>query len=196
MAAAQLSLDDIRALFDAMGEEVANHGSEFTFVQLRLSAERFVVPLCGLSAEQVLRRLKPEQYRVFLEKKLRRFRPGPVDLVLAPRTDGGNHDLETAYCFEFKMVWLKGIKQNLSGIRNDIEKLNGYERGFLVAVLFTFDRKLDWAPYSHEGSMEHLLEKVVTDIGKPVYEGRDYTISSHEVTGKLKLVAWPASPTS
>ncbi len=188
----ELSQQDIDALFDAMAEELASHGSEFTFIQLRMSAERLVVPLCGLSVEEAISTLKPNQYHVYLEKKLRHFRQGPVDLVLVPTADGGAEDWNTPYCFEFKVVWLRGIKGNIAGIKNDFEKLSRYGRGFIAAVLFSFDRAPDWAPYAHKGDMEQLAEEVVSGIGAPMYEGQEYPIASHETEGKIKLVAWAA----
>lgn len=187
---AELSQKDIQTLFDAMGEELANHGSQFAFIQLRVSAEHFVVPLCGISAERVVRLLKPDQYHVYFEKRLPRFKQGPVDLVLVPITNNEQDDLDNAYCFEFKMVWAKSIQQNLSGVNKDIEKLSGYDRGFIIAVLFSFDRKLDWAPYSHEGDMERLFKETISGVGTPMYEGHKYSISNDEIAGKLKLVAW------
>ena len=186
----ELSQQNISALFDAMGEELASHGSEFTFIQLRMSAERFVVPLCGLSTERAVSTLKPNQYHVYFEKWLRRFRQGPIDMVLVSTTKDGTEDWNTPYCFEFKMVWLKGIKDNVLGIKKDIDKLSEYDRGYVVAVLFSFDGGPDWAPYTHKGDMERLVKEVVSEIGAPVYEGQEYRVASHEVEGKLKLVAW------
>ena len=136
---AEPSQQDIDALFDTMGEELVSHSSEFTFIQLRMSAERFVVPLCGFSIERALSTLKPNQYHVYFEKRLPLFKQGPVDLLLAPITKDSTEDWDNPYCFEFKMVWLKGIKDNIKGLKNDIDKLGGYERGFAVAVLFSFD---------------------------------------------------------
>jgi len=189
---AELSQKDIKTLFGAMGEELATYGSQFAFIQLRVSAEHFVVPLCGLSVERIVRLLKPDQYHVYFERKLPGFKQGPVDLVLIPIANNGNDELDKAYCFEFKMAWFSGIQQNLSGINKDIEKLNGYNRGFIIAVLFSFDKKLSWAPYSHEGDMEQLVRKVISSVGLPIYEGHEYSISNHEVAGKLKLLAWSA----
>ncbi|MFC2000924.1 hypothetical protein ACFLUZ_00265 [Chloroflexota bacterium] len=57
---AELSQQDIDALFDTKGEELASHSSEFTFIQLRMSTERFVVPLCGLSIERALMTCPPK----------------------------------------------------------------------------------------------------------------------------------------
>ena len=56
--AEELLQKDIKTILDAMGEELATYGSQFTFIQLRVSAEHFVVPLCGLSVERVVRLLK------------------------------------------------------------------------------------------------------------------------------------------
>jgi hypothetical protein len=186
VATAELSQSDIYTLFDAMDQELASHGSEFAFVQLRMSAERFAVPICGLAAEKTLCTLKPDQYHVYFEKKLQQFKQGPVDLVLVPTSSG------TPYCFEFKMVWMKGINGNIAGIRKDFEKLSGYDRGFVAAVLFSFNTAPDWAPYAHKGDMEQLAKQVVAEIGKPVYEGKAHQIASHEVKGEVKLIAWVA----
>ena len=87
-----LSKQDINDLFDAMGEELTLHSSEVTFVQLRLSAERFVVPLCGLAVERLLSILKPNQYHVYFEKRLQYFKQGPVDLVLVPIDEEGKEE--------------------------------------------------------------------------------------------------------
>ncbi len=182
--------DDINALFNTMGEELASNGSEFTFIQLRMSAERFVVPLCGLSTERVVSTLKPNQYHVYFEKRLRHLKQGPVDLVLVPTSKDGTEDWDTPYCVEFKMVWLNGIKGNVLGIKKDIEKLSGYDRGYAVAVLFSFAGGPGWAPYAHKGDMEQLAKAVVSEIGTPIYEGQEYRIANHEVEGKVKLVAW------
>ncbi len=182
----ELSQSDIYTLFDAMDHELASHGSEFAFVQLRMSAERFTVPICGLAAEKTLRALKPDQYHVYFEKKLQQFEQGPVDLVLMPTSSG------TPYCLEFKMVWTKGINGNIAGIRKDFEKLNGYDRGFVAAVLFSFSTSPDWAPYSHKGDMDRLAKQVIAEIGGPVYEGKSHQITSHEVEGEVKLIAWAA----
>jgi len=189
---AELSQQDICALFDAMGEELISHGSEFIFVQLRLSAERFVVPLFGLSIERAVSTLKPDQYHIYFERKPLYFKQGPVDLVLVPTSNGGAEDWSIPYCFEFKMVWLKSIKENVAGIKQDVEKLSGYDRGFIVAVLFSFDRSPDWVPYAHEGDMEQLSKEVVLEIGTPIYKGQEYPIASHEAEGKVKLIAWAA----
>ena len=187
-----LSKQDINALFSAMGEELAVHSSEVTFVQLRMSAERFIVPLCGVAAERYLNILKPGQYHVYFEKRLRRFKQGPIDLVLVPVDKDGKEDWNTPYCFEFKMVWSKGIKENVLGIKKDIEKLGEYYRGYVVAVLFSFDGGPCWAPYAHKGDMDWLVKEVVSEIGISVYQGQEYRITSHEVEGKLKLIAWAA----
>ncbi|MDH5696449.1 MAG: hypothetical protein OEZ00_07640 [Dehalococcoidia bacterium] len=187
-----LSKQDINGLFDAMGEELTTHSSEITFVQIRLSAERFVVPLCGLAAERILNILKPNQYHVHFEKRLRHFKQGPIDLILIPITKDGKEDWNTPCCFEFKMVWSKGIKDNVLGIKNDIEKMGGYYRGYVVAVLFSFNGGPAWAPYAHKGDMEWLVKEVVAEIGKPVYQGKEYRIAGREVEGKLKLIAWAA----
>ncbi len=187
---AELSQRDIDALFNTMGEELASHSSEFTFIQLRVSAERFVVPLCGLSTERALSTLKPNQYHVYFERKLPLFKQGPVDLLLVPIAKDATEDWNNPYCFEFKMVWLKNIKDSVLGIKKDIDKLGGYERGFAVAVLFSFDGGPYWAPYAHNGDMEPLVKEVMSKIGTPVYEGQEYQIASCEVEGKLKLVAW------
>ena len=176
-----------------MGKELVTYGSQFTFIQLRISAEHFVVPLCGLAVERVLRLSKPGQYHLYFEKRLPRFKQGPVDMVLTPIAGDGKDDLENAYCFEFKMVWLKSIKQNIYGVTKDIEKLGRYYRGYIVAILFSFDRKLNWAPYSHKGDMKHLVKETIAGVGIPLYEGNEYIISNHEVTGNLKLIAWAAS---
>jgi hypothetical protein len=190
---ADLSQRDIKTLFDAMGEELAAYGPQFVFIQLRVSAEHFVVPLCGLSVESVVRLLQPDQYHVYFEKKLPRFKQGPIDLLLVPIAKDGTEDWNSPYCFEFKMVWLKGIKDNVSGIKKDIDKLGGYERGFAVAVLFSFDGGPYWAPYAHKGDMERLVKEVVSEIDTPVYEGQEYRIASREVEAKSKLVAWAAN---
>ena len=100
----ELSQHNIYALFESMDKELASHGSEFAFVQLRMSAERFIVPICGLAADKILHTLKPNQYHVYFERKLQQFKQGPVDLVLVP-TNGS-----APYCFEFKIVWMKGIR--------------------------------------------------------------------------------------
>ncbi len=182
--------DDINALFNTMGEELAANGSEFTFIQLRMSAEHFVVPLCGLSTERAVSTSKPNQYHVYFEKRLSQFKQGPVDLVLVPTSKDGTEDWNTAYCFEFKMVWLNGIKGNVLGIKKDIEKLNGYDRGYVVAILFSFAGGPDWAPYKHTGDMEQLVKAVVSEIGTPMYKGQEYRIANHEMEGKLRLLAW------
>ena len=186
----ELSKQDINALFNAMGEELATHSSEVAFVQLRMSAERFIVPLCGLATERVLSLLKPDQFHVYFEKRLQRFKQGPIDLVLVPIASDGTEDWNTPYCFEFKMVWSKGAKDNVTGIKKDIEKLGGYDRGYVVAVLFSFNGGPAWAPYAHKGDMEWLVKEIVSEIGISVYEGQEYRITNHEVEGKLKLVAW------
>jgi len=188
----ELSKQDVNALFAAMGEEVVTHRSEVAFVQLRLSAERFVVPLCGLAVEKLLNVLKPNQYHVRFEKQLQHFKQGPIDLILVPIAKDGKEDRNNPYCFEFKMVWSKGIKDNIAGIKKDIEKLDGYYRGYAVAILFSFDGGPGWAPYAHKGDMEWLVKEVVTEIGTPVYQGQEYRIASHEVEGKLTLIAWAA----
>jgi len=185
-----LSKQDINNLFDAMGEELVAHGSEITFVQLRLSAERFIVPLCGLAVERLFSTLKPNQYRVYFEKQLRRFKQGPIDLILVPVSEGREEDWNNPYCFEFKMVWSKGIKGNIAGIKKDIEKLGGYDRGYAIAVLFSFSGGPAWIPYAHIGDMEWLVKEVVLDIGSTVYQSKEYRIADHEVEGKLKLLAW------
>jgi hypothetical protein len=188
----ELSQKEINALFDAMGKELANFGSEFAFVQLRVSAEHFVVPLFGLSVERVLCLIKPDQYHIYFEKKFPRFKQGPVDLVLAPVVQDRKDDLNNAYCFEFKMVWLNGIRQNLSGINQDIRKLSGYDRGYVIGVLFSFDKKVAWAPYSHEGNILNLVKEVISGVSTPMYEGQVYSFSNHEVAGQFKLIAWAA----
>ena len=187
---AELSQRDINIILDAMGKELASYGSEFTFIQLRVSAEHFIVPLCGMSVERIITTLKPEKYHLYFEKKLRQFKQGPVDLVLVPIAKDGKEDWDKPYCFEFKMVWLKGIKGNVSGIKRDIEKLSGYNRSCIVAVLFSFDGGSEWAPYAHRGDIEHLGKELVSEIGTPMYEGHEHRIANHEVTGKFKLVAW------
>ena len=186
----ELSQGHINALFDAMSEELAFHGSEFTFIQLRVSSEHFVVPLCGLSVERAISTLKPDKFHVYFEKKLRHFNQGPIDMILMPIASDGTEDCNIPYCFEYKMVWLKGVKENVAGIKKDIEKLSGYDRGYVVAVLFSFDGGPNWAPYAHKGDMERLVKEVVSEVGTPVYEGQEYRITSHEAEGKLKLVAW------
>jgi len=186
----ELLMKDIQTLFDRMSEDLAVWGSELAFVQLRMSAERFIVPLCGISVERTIRTLRPNQYHVYFEKKLPRFRQGPIDLILTLTSDGGEDDFDNAYCFEFKMVWLNGLQQNISGVRGDIDKLRDYPRGFVVAVLFSFDRRLNWAPYSHEGNIDSLMERITSAIGAPIYEGEAFPISNHEANGELKLVAW------
>ena len=180
----ELSKQDIGMLFESMDKELVSHGSEFGFVQLRMSAERFIVPICGLAAENILFTLKPDQYHVYFEKKLERFKQGPIDLVLVP-TAGG-----TPYCFEFKMVWVKGINGNIAGIRKDFEKLNGYDRGFIVAVLFSFDIAPSWAPFAHKGDMNQLAKQVIGEVGEPFYEGEAHPIATHESKGETKLIAW------
>ena len=182
----ELSQHNIYALFESMDKELASHGSEFAFVQLRMSAERFIVPICGLASDKILHTLKPDQYHVYFEKKLQQFKQGPVDLVLVPINGS------TPYCFEFKIVWMKGIRGNITGIKNDFEKLNGYDRGFIVAVLFSFDTSSAWAPYTHKGDMDQLSKQVVAEIGKPVYEGQVYQIATREAKGEAKLIAWEA----
>lgn len=186
----ELSQQDINALLNTMGEELVSHSSEFAFIQLRMSAEHFIVPLCGFSVERALSTVKPNQYHVYFEKKLPLFRQGPVDLLLVPIAEDGVEDWNNPYCFEFKMVWLKGIRENISGIKKDIDKLGGYERGYAVAVLFSFDGGPLWVPYAHKGDMERLMKEVVAEIGIPVHEGQEYRIVSPEVEGKLKLLAW------
>ncbi len=107
----ELSQQDISALFDAMAEELASHGSEFTFVQLRMSAERFVVPLFGLSMERAISTLKPDQYRVYFERKPLHFKQGPVDLVLVPCASSG---FKAQPC-NGHSSWLKAQNQASSG---------------------------------------------------------------------------------
>ena len=187
------SRQDSNVLFSEMSQELASHGSEIAFTQLRVSAERLIVPLCGLAVERYLNTSKLNQYHVYLERKLPQFKKGPVDLVLAPPSGDGRADWSKAYCFEFKMVWLRGLKDNVSGLKKDIEKLGAYDRGYVVGILFSFDGGPSWAPYAHKGDMGQLVEKVVSGVGKPVYEGEVLPIANHEAEGKLKLVSWAAS---
>lgn len=187
----ELSKRDINILFESMDKELSSRGFEFTFIQLRMSAERFVVPVCGLSIERALVSSK-SKYHIYFEKKLPQFKQGPVDLVLVPINIDGVEDWNAPYCFEFKMVWMNGIKSNLEGMKHDFGKLNGYFHGFIVALLFSFDRTPDWAPYAHKGDMKQLAERVIANIGTPVFEGQEHIIANHEAEGKIKLVAWIA----
>ena len=189
----ELETQTIYILFDEMGKILALHGSTIAFVQLRVSAEHFVVPLCGLAVERTLRTLAPSQFHVRFEKKPPQFTKGPVDLVVIPLMEEGKEDLCNPYCFEFKMVWLEGLKGHISGLKHDIAKLFGYHTGYVVGVLFSFDGGPDWAPYTHEGNMGQLVKKVVAGVGPPAYQGEELAISNQEVTGNLKLLAWAAS---
>ena len=60
----------------------------------------------------------------------------------------------------------------MSGIKKDIDKLGGYNRSYIVAILFSFEGGPDWTPYSHKGNIEQLVKEVVSGIGTPVYEGQ------------------------
>jgi hypothetical protein len=185
-----LSQQEIHGLFEQMDEELYSHSQEFVFTQLRMSAEHYVVPLCGFAIDRVLRILKPNQFHLYFEKKLLEFRQGPIDLVVIPVTVDGVEDQATSYCFEFKMVWLGGIQSNLEGIQKDFNKLNGYSRGFIVAVLFSFDNTPKWVPYTRKGDMKKLVEKVITEIGRPIFEGPEHKVTSIEAEGMVKLMAW------
>ena len=84
----KLESQDINALFDEMGKTLASHGSAIIFTQLRVSAERFVVPLCGLAVERTLRTLGPSQFHVRFEKMLPQFKkvmPQDYKRVLAAK---------------------------------------------------------------------------------------------------------------
>jgi hypothetical protein len=189
---AYLSDKEIKTILDSMTEELAIYSSQFAFVQLRASSEHFVVPLCGIAAAKVICSLSSGDFHVLFEKKLPRFKQGPVDLVLMPIEKTGEEVLDKPYCFEFKMVWINGIKSNVKGIKRDIQKLDGYERGYAVAILFTFD-KSGWVPYSHQDDMKKLTQAVVSGVGLPFYEGHEHLFSSDEIMGYFKLMAWSSS---
>ena len=53
----ELTSEEIKSILDSMGEELSAFGSKFAFVQLRVCAEHFVVPLCGIAAEKVINSL-------------------------------------------------------------------------------------------------------------------------------------------
>jgi hypothetical protein len=70
------------------------------------------------------------------------------------------------------MVWLKGIKENVAGTEKDIEKLSGYDRGYVVVVLCSFDLGSDWAPYAHKGDMERLVKEVAQRLAHYYMKGK------------------------
>lgn len=181
---------ELQVIFNEMGKEIASHGAEFSFLQLRVSAEHFVVPLCGFAAERVLRILKPDSFHITFEKKVENISKGPIDLIILPIENNYTEDWHNPYVFEFKMVWDRGFGETTSGLKSDLEKLRGYNRGYVVGILFAFENEVDWAPYSHICDIENLAERVKGVLQKPIFEGNTYLISSSDVRGRIKLIVW------
>ena len=66
--AAELSPKDIKTISNVMGEKLPTSGSQFTSIQLRISVEYFIVPLCRVSVDRAPRKLKPDRYNMYFKK--------------------------------------------------------------------------------------------------------------------------------
>jgi len=180
----------LEVIFEEMGEEIASYGTIFSFLQLRVSAEHFVVPLCGFAVERKLQELMPNSFHVAFEKKVRNISKGPIDLIILPLKEDSNVDWNNPYLFEFKMVWQGGFSENISGIKNDLEKLKGYNRGYVIGVLFAFENIVEWSSYKHEYDIKKLSERVKKVVPRSIFDGKSYPVSSSEVRGQVKMLVW------
>lgn len=183
---------DLELIFSEMGKEIASHGAIFSFLQLRVSAEHFVVPLCGFAADRTLKVLMQDSFHVTFEKKVKSISKGPIDLIILPLKEDLSEDWDNPYLFEFKMVWLRGFGENTSGLKNDLEKLKGYHRGYVIGIMFTFDDEVGRSPYKHKYDIDELAKRVKESVLHPIFDGNSYIVSNSEVSGRIKLIAWKA----
>jgi hypothetical protein len=188
----EIKSQNLKVTFNEMGEEIASHGTIFSFLQLRVSAEHFIVPLCGFAVERTLRVLMPNSFHLTFEKRVKSISRGPIDLIILPLREDSSEDWDNPYLFEFKMVWSKGFCETTSGLKSDLDKLRGYNRGYVIGVLFAFENEVCWSPYKHQCDIEDLSTRVKEVMPDLIYEGNSFPISSSEVRGQAKLMVWKA----
>jgi len=180
---------NIQTLVEKMGDELKSYGEIISFLEIRLSAERFIVPILAFGAQNYLDANFKDRYHVYFEKKVIPKR-GPVDLVIVP-VEGNNENWRKSYKFEFKMIWKGSLTENVSGVRDDLQKLKDDKRGYVVGILFTFDGGPNWTRYHHKENIDVLIENVRKRVkNKPEYCSKRYPMENVEVKGNIKLAVW------
>jgi hypothetical protein len=177
----------IESLFRAMSKKLELSADRLAFVQARVSAEAFVRDECALAAHEFL---PADRYHVLMEKM---HKGKKVDLLIVPVKEG-RENWDESYEFELKMAWPGGLKENVSGVKKDIDRLKSRRANAWALVLyFALDSAEGWMPYKPQKlNFEQGNQKFIEDIGhgQPYFAGDVFRFSHAGISGKDRLLAW------
>jgi hypothetical protein len=176
------------SLFNAMHEQLRKSSPMLAFVQARVSAESLVRNECALAAFNLLDR---EEYRVCIEKK---YKGKFVDLLIH-KVENGTQRKVPEYQFELKMAWPGSVVSNATGVRHDLDALQGRENAWALVLFFAFEKTDKGCPYqparvSLEDGIRQFVDKL--DAGEPTWKSSVFDMSFGNSVGKACLMAWPA----
>ena len=170
------------AWFGAMIDGILDEEELLATLLSRVSSEpAFVACAC----RGLLRLLAPgSDWQVHLEADRR------TDLLVR------SPDGDKTWAFEWKMLWDRGFKENLAGIRKDLTKIASRERACALAVAFAVHR----APAGCERCivdvpLETTIRRAVgaDALGPPIRRSNVTSIKTGDVEAEWALLAWAGS---